>query len=283
MFTFFHRNFSVISFITLLLTAILILPPQTAEAQSPNETCTPPIQPVVLSSPTTITNCSDDSELRTALANGGHINFSCGTSPVTIPVSSPMTISSNQDVVLDGGGLVTLDGGNNRILQREWAPVGYDVTVQNMRLINARSGASASGGAISIVNNHGTKLHIINSTFENNRTTDGTTFAEDNQGGAIFVANIYETVIVGSVFANNRAGNGGAFGGIASNLIVYNSRFINNNAADATSGGIVRGHGGAIHLDGINHGTIPDTDKVVDICGSVFENNTAVRGGGLPN
>ena len=112
-----------------------------------------------------------------------------------------------------------------------------------MRFINARTNGNfnGSGGAISIINNEGTRLHIINSTFENNRTTDGSTFETDNQGGAIFVANIYETVIVGSVFDNNRAGNGGAFGGIASNLIVYNSRFTNNQAADATSGGIVRG------------------------------------------
>lgn len=275
-----HR-FSIISFIT-LLTLIFVLPPPTAEAQTPDEICTPPIQPIVLSSPTTITDCSNDIQLRAALLNGGHINFSCGASPVTIPVSSPMTITSDQDVVLDGGGLVTLDGGNNRILQREWAPVGYDVTIQNMRFINGRTNGNfnGSGGAISITNNEGTRLHIINSTFEDNRTTDGSTFDTDNQGGAIFVANIYETVIVGSVFDNNRAGNGGAFGGIASNLIVYNSRFTNNQAADTDTNGIVRGHGGAIHLDGINHGTIPDTYKVVDICGSVFENNTAVRGGG---
>jgi predicted outer membrane repeat protein len=154
-----------------------------------------------------------------------------------------------------------------------------------MRFINGRAPAAtghqdgyARGGAVWVVNNEGTRLHIINSTFEDNQTTSIND--EDNQGGAVFAANIYETVIVGSVFHNNIAGSGGAFGGIATNLIVYNSRFTNNQAADSSAGGIVKGHGGAIHLDGINHGTIPDTNKIIDVCGSVFENNTAVRGGG---
>ncbi|WP_240695805.1 hypothetical protein [Candidatus Chloroploca sp. Khr17] len=84
----------------------------------------------------------------------------------------------------------------------------------------------------------------MNTTFESNRTTSITD--EDNQGGAIFAANIYETVIVGASFNDNEAGSGGAFGGIATGLLVYNSAFTDNRAADATAGGIVvRGHGGA--------------------------------------
>jgi hypothetical protein len=162
--------------------------------------------------------------------------------------------------------------------------LGNDLTLQNITLVNGRAPAAtqtqdgnARGGAV-WVTSPGTRLHIINSTFSNNRTTSITD--EDNQGGAVFAANIYETIIVGSVFENNVAGNGGGFGAIASGLIVYNSQFTNNQAADTTSGGIVRGHGGAIHLDGVTNSFNPDSNKIVDVCGSEFVGNTAVRGGG---
>jgi predicted outer membrane repeat protein len=254
--------------------------------------CTPPLQPVTLVDPTIISDCSNPAQLQAALATGGHIKFNCGPNPVTITVAAPLTTSATQDIVLDGGGLVTLNGANtSRILVKPFTPgsdtnksQGNDLTLQNLRFINGRAPATtqpqdgnARGGAI-WVTSPGTKLHIINSTFENNRTTSLSD--EDNQGGAVFAANIYETIIVGSVFDNNEAGNGGAFGAIATGLTVYNSRFTNNKASDNTSGGIVRGHGGAIHLDGVSNSFNPITSNTVDICGSVFENNTAVRGGG---
>lgn len=265
---------------------------QAVLADAPEAICPPPIQPVTLSNPAVITNCSNQSQLQTALANGGQISFNCGPNPVTINITSPMITSATQDIVLDGGGLVTLDGLNSsRILVKPFTPgsdvdknKGNDLILQNIRLINGRAPAAtqsqdgnARGGAV-WATSPGTKLHLINVTFENNRTTSLTD--EDNQGGAVYAANIYETIIVGSVFDNNEAGNGGAFGGIATGLMVYNSRFTNNKASDNTSGGIVRGHGGAIHLDGVTNSFNPFSNKVVDICGSVFEGNTAVRGGG---
>ncbi len=261
------------------------------QAQGPEYICTPPIQPVTLSSPTVVTDCTA-SGLQSALSSGGHISFSCGTDPVTITVSSPLITSATEDIVLDGGGLVTLSGGGtSRILEKPFTPnshidktLGNDLTIQNMRFVNALApaatgsqDANARGGAV-WVTSPGTRLHIINSTFHNNRTTSITD--EDNQGGAVFAANIYETVIVSSTFTNNEAGNGGGFGAIASGLQVYNSYFANNDASDSTSGGIVRGHGGAIHLDGVTNSFNPDSNKVVDICGTIFESNTAIRGGG---
>lgn len=251
--------------------------------------CTAPIAPVTLSNPTVVTTCTQ-AGLQTALNQGGQIAFNCGPNPVTINISSPLVTSATKDTVIDGGGLITLNGGNStRILEKPFTPgsdtdktLGNDLTLQNLRFLNAKgptasSGSADRGGAITVTS-PGTKLHIINSTFENNHTASQT--KEDNQGGAIFAANIYETIIVGSVFENNSAGNGGAFGAIASGLIVYNSRFIGNDATDNTSGGIVRGHGGAIHLDGVTNSFNPDSNKVVDICGSTFEDNTAIRGGG---
>jgi hypothetical protein len=144
----------------------------------------------------------------------------------------------------------------------------------------APSGGSTgdhSGGALA-AGHPGTRVHIISSTFENNTTSDTTT--PDNQGGAIFVHNSNETVISGSVFQGNVAGNGGAFGGIATGLVVFNSRFTGNQALDASAGGIVRGYGGAIHLDGVSNSYNPDSNNRVHVCGSIFEDNTSIRGGG---
>lgn len=245
--------------------------------------CQPPINPVVPSNPTIITNCTQ-AGIQTALDGGGHITFDCGASPVTIPINSQLELNPTTDTMIDGGGLITLDGQNStRILHKAWhnyntfGPV--NITIQNMRFINGRapSGSDHSGGAIQ-VGYSGTSLHIIDSTFASNTTTDMNTL--DNQGGAIFVHNSIETIISGSIFETNTAGNGGAFGGIATDLLIYNSRFSNNSAADNSSGGIVRGYGGAIALDGVDKNfTLGDNDRVY-VCGSLFENNTAIRGGG---
>lgn len=250
------------------------------------EVCEPPVEPVVLIDPIAITDCTPQG-IQQALNAGGHIEFDCGSDPISIAIDSQLELSVTTDTVLDGGGLVTLDGqGLTRILHKGWHnpdTVGtVAVTIQNLRFVNGKAPSGGdtgahSGGAISS-GHPGTRLHIINSKFQYNRTTDTTT--ADNQGGAIFSSNSYETIIVGSVFEDNAAGNGGAFGGIATGLFVFNSRFTGNSALDSTSGGIVRGYGGAIHLDGVTNNYNPNSNKRVHICGSVFEHNTGVRGGG---
>jgi predicted outer membrane repeat protein len=288
--------FSILALVLVMLShayAAPAAPPATAANSfgSGLTHCSPPIEPVTLTNPTTITDCTQEG-IQSALAQGGQIAFDCGDEPVTIPISSPLVTSATEDTVLDGGGLVTLDGQNTtRILEKPFTPgseddptLGNDLTIQNIRFINAKApeakqnrDAEARGGALSVVS-PGTRLHIINTTFSGNQTSSITD--EDNQGGAIFAANIYETVIVGSVFEDNTAGNGGAFGGIATGLMVANSHFTGNAAADDSSGGVVRGHGGAIHLDGVTNNFNPQSHRVVDICGCAFADNTAVRGGG---
>ena len=273
------------------LISFIVFIPHT-QAQGPNnfgsgiDICTPPVQPVTLVNPTTITNCTQ-AGVQAALDAGGHINFDCGPNPVTIPLTSQLNLSVSTDTVLDGGGLITLDGQNStRILHKDWHNPNnvstINITIQNMRLINGQapgggSTGNHSGGAIAS-GYLGTSLHIINSTFEGNATTDVTT--EDNQGGAIFSHNSIETVIVGSVFEGNTAGSGGAFGGISTGLFVFNSRFDGNQAQDTTSGGIVRGYGGAIALDGVTSSGNPNSIRRFHVCGSTFEDNVAVRGGG---
>jgi hypothetical protein len=255
--------------------------------------CTPPAPPTISAAPTVVTTCTG-AGIQAAIDSAGrnediHITFDCGGA-ATIDINSPLVLN-DQDILLDGGGNITLDGGGtSRILEDpnvgdpNAGHYANDIILRDIRISNANAPAAsgtkdnnARGGALN-VGGPGTKLYIINSTFEGNRTRSPTD--EDNQGGAVFVGNAFETVISGSAFSNNQAGNGGAFGGIATGLQVYNSRFINNQATDSTSGGIVRGHGGAIHLDGVTNNFNPTSNKTVDICGSTFSGNTAVRGGG---
>jgi hypothetical protein len=248
--------------------------------------CQAPVNAVLLDHPTLITTCTQ-AGIQQALDQGGEITFDCGPDPVTIPIDAQLNLSTRADTVLDGGGLVTLDGqGVTRILFKGWHDpakiASITVTLQNIRLINGKAPSGADTGAISggalQVGYPGTRLHVIDSTFENNSTTDINT--TDNQGGAIFVHNAYETVIVGSLFRDNTAGNGGAIGAIASGMLLVNSRFENNHAADLSAGGIVRGYGGALHLDGVTNSYNPDSNKTFQVCGSWFQDNTAVRGGG---
>ena len=144
-----------------------------------------------MSNPATITECTE-SGIRSALVGGGHIIFSCGSSPVTISISTPLEFNSGVDTVLDGGGLITLDGGNSsRIFYKGWDSQNVEniqITLQNIRVVNGRapSGDEHSGGAF-YGGYQGLRLHIINSTFSNNQTVDITT--ADNQGGAIFIHN----------------------------------------------------------------------------------------------
>ena len=275
------------------LLCLLLLSSAAAQFGSGISICTPPNPPPISVAPTVVTDCSNTG-IQTAINTVGrnqdiHITFNCGAT-TTIAINSPLVLN-DQNILLDGGGVITLDGGGtSRIL--EDPNVGNpaeghyanDIILRDIRIINANGPAAttvkdgnARGGALN-VGGPGTRLYIINSTFENNRTRSQTD--EDNQGGAVFVRNAFETVIIGSVFTNNSAGNGGAFGGIATGLRVYNSRFSNNQATDATAGGIVRGHGGALHLDGVTNNFNPDSNRTVDICGSTFAGNTAVRGGG---
>jgi hypothetical protein len=243
--------------------------------------CPAPVEPVVLDEPTVVSDCTQ-AGLQAALDGGGQIAFACGPDPVMIPLNEPLQVSA-KDTVIDGGGLVTLDGQNQtKILVNPFVSGGNRLTVQNLRFVNGRAPAgsdlAAESGAAITSGSPGTRLHVINSTFENNQTTNVN--GEDNQGGAIFSNNSYETIISGSLFRNNTAGNGGAIGGLATGMIIVNSRFAGNAAVDDTAGGIVRGYGGALHLDGVTNSFNPDSRKELTVCGSVLENNRAVRGGG---
>ena len=256
-----------------------------ASFSSSLDACIAP-QPASLPGAALITTCTR-AGIQAALDQGGQIRFSCGPDPVTIPIDQTLQLSTTHDTILDGGGLVTLDGQNAvRILEKGWhdpTTVGtVAITLQNLRLINGKAPAGAgtgetSGGAI-LAGHPGTSLTILNTTFENDTTRDIHT--ADNQGGAIFFHNGYQLTVINSIFRNNSAGNGGAIGIIAAGLQVTNTLFDHNQALDDSSGGIVRGYGGAIHVDGVSNSYNPNSSNNVAFCGDDFEANHAYRGGG---
>src|SRR6185503_17887867 len=156
---------------------------------------------------------------------GGTIVFNCGSSPVTITVSSQITFT--KETVLDGGGLVALSGGNaSRIL---YLDSGYDtptprLVVQRLTFKDGKSPAvgedTAQGGAA--IYRDGGSLTVLDSVFDNNHAPQT---GQDVAGGAIYGFGGGDTIVAGSSFTNNAASDGGAIGSLNGDLTVINSSF----------------------------------------------------------
>lgn len=234
--------------------------------------------PVTLISPTMVGNGSPgsctQSALQTAITAGGHIQCNCGTNAV-LNITTPLMITA--DVVIDGGGL-TLNGNHtSRIIQKD---VAVDLTVQHMRFINGRAPNTGStftdcGGAILARGNEAI-LKVIQCTFEDNSTTRLN--ADDIAGGAVYVFGQDKGIFSDCVFRNNQSSNGGAIGGLGSGIIIANCLF-ENNAAQGSSDGL-KGHGGAINLDGVE---IAASERIYSVCGSQFIGNNGYAQGGASN
>ncbi|MBD1921920.1 hypothetical protein H6F77_12570 [Microcoleus sp. FACHB-831] len=238
-----------ISFITLLGFGLAIT------ATSPN---------VVLAAGTvgdgTAASCTE-AALAAALAGGGTVTFKCGSTPVTIPITSEKVISAN--TVIDGGNLISISGGGTTRVFKT-ADNGIQFTVQNLTIANGFTAAQGGG----IYSGYRSKLTVINSKFNNNVSTDPGKFAG---GGAIFIASESTASVDSSTFTGNKAGNGGAINSLLSDLTVSNTTFTGNKSIITLSGG----GGGAIYHDGANG----DNGKIV-LRNNRFINNTAVFQGG---
>jgi hypothetical protein len=221
-----HRNIGVS---TVLLVGLLVLPVvlvSSAAAGGAVGTGTP-------------ASCTE-AALNAALAAGGSVTFNCGTSPVTITVTSQKTIAV--DTNIDGGGLITLSGGLTTGVFVVNSPTGATLTLGNLIIANGYSGFGA-------IYSDGSTLTVTNSTFSGN----GSGGAIFNYGGTVTVTN--------STFSGNGSfGNGGAIGNTGA-LTVTNSTFSSNSVA---------GGGGALYNDG---GTLTVTN-------STFSGNSAGRAGG---
>ncbi len=237
--------------------------------------------PVSLNNPTLYGNgtpgsCTEQA-LQAAFDLGGEILCNCGPNPITLALSSAIVVT--QTTIFDGNHLLTLDGqGSTRILYKN---AMVDLTVQQTALEQGRApGAPSShfseqcGGAF--LNRQGGIIKFIDCTFTDNTVTsiDGSDIA----GGAVYILGAQQAIFSGCTFENNSASNGGAIGGLGSDIIVANCLFMNNGAL-GNSGGL-RGHGGAINLDGVE---LAAPDWIFSVCGSQFIGNHANKQGGACN
>lgn len=241
--------------------------------------------------------------LQSALFGGGHVTFNCGSSPVTITVSSTLYLcnthncahpwqggTSVNSLVVDGGGLVTLSGGGNRGIfyantceeefgwrdascQNDTTPV---VVFQNIAFSggNATSiqtgwegpGGGGGGGAIAM---RGGQLKVYNSHFSGNRCV---TAHSDAGGGAIRLTGQEATsYVVNSTIESNQCANGGGVSVLHAPLTVLNSVISGNTATGTGASSGNGGNGGAVYSDG--------TWKEVLIDGSILSGNVAPEGG----
>jgi hypothetical protein len=245
---------------------------------APDPLCEAPLALVDTSRPDRVVgdgsaaSCTE-AALQSAVAAGGVITFACGDAAHAITVTAPLR--ATVETVLDGGGLVTLDGGGaTRILELD---SGFDVdtptlTVQRLGFVDGRSGGAGGddtargGGAIY---RDGGSLVVIDSIFQGNHAP---ATGQDVAGGAIYGFGGGAIVVIGSTFAGNGASNGGAIGGLQSDLTVVNSTLVANQASGSGGNPGNGGTGGAIYQDGIGEATT--------ICGTTLEGNRAGAIGG---
>ena len=229
------------------------------------------------SSPTTVVGDGTPASctvaaLQAAASAGGVVVFDCGSSPITLSVSS--TIMVTNATVIDGGGLVTLSGGGTtRIiyLDSDYNTPTPRLVVQRLTFRDGRSAAvgedTAQGGAA--IYRDGGSLTVINSTFEDNHAP---ATGQDVAGGAIYGFGGGDIIVVGSTFVRNAASDGGAIGSLNGDLTIINSTF-SENAATGTDGNPGNGGcGGALYMDG--------RDEATSLCGVTIANNTAGAIGG---
>lgn len=233
--------------------------------------------------------CSE-TELSNALKTPGTVEFNCGSSPVTIPITKQITIPTG-DHTINGGGNVTLDaGGRARIflIQSSSASNGSVVTISNITLKNGKAtyagdanynkdaNKHASGGAI-YVETWG-DLILNNVTFENNHADANVACMG---GGAVFLNGWGTASINSSRFIGNTAYNGGAINNITYDLTISNTLFDRNVATHPNGDTSNCGGGGAIFIDGASDPSRhPGATRSIGISTSIFRSNTTNALGG---
>lgn len=238
--------------------------------------------------------------LEAAVKDGGVVEFSCGTAPVTITLTQTLyTCNTNtcthpwqggtpvDHLVLDGGGLVTLSGGGARGIfyantcqesfgwlsstcQLETRP---RVVMRNLTFAdgNAQSpppGLADVGGGGAIAMRGGT-LVVEDTTFRNNRIV---TAHSDWGGGAVRVTGMVATAtITRCTFTGNRGANGGGLSSLGAPLQITASTFTGNTATGSGASSGLGGNGGAVYFDG--------RSETVRVTRSTLTGNVAPEGG----
>ena len=247
--------------------------------QAAPSSCTAPISAVNTAGNTnvvgdgTAASCTEGA-FAAAVAAGGAVTFSCGSSPYQLVLTSTKLIT--QDTVIDGGNLVTLDGGGQvrqlLLNNNNFDSTSPTLTLQNITFANghgtdnAGTGAPTGGGA---VYRYGGTLNVINSQFLNNI---GPASGQDSAGGAIYSVGVGTTTVVGSTFQGNQASDGGALGNLGASVNLVNDT-IQGNTATGTGGNPGNGgNGGGVYMDGAH--------IAIQMCGTHVDGNQGNAYGG---
>lgn len=206
----------------------------------------------------TVSNCSNDTELRADLAGlqgsgGGSLSFACGTATIALSGGTLPTITTNTSIA--GGGTITLDGtfGTRHFLVQS----GGHLSLGNINLKNGYY--NGKGGAIS---NAGS-LTLNNVAIRSSHAPIG--------GAAIATTGAVD--IQNSTFAKNKSNFGGAiFAETASATMTILSSSFHDNEGTGVMSGATDGLGGAIYLTNSAAATIRNTD---------IYTNAAFAGGGI--
>lgn len=262
-----------------------------------------------VSSPTTVigtgspASCTGEAFVQ-AVAKGGVITFDCGPDPVTIVLSETAKVFNDKGskLVIDGGNKITLSGGGmTRILYMatcDKAQVyppgpgdcntnpGVQLVVQNLTFVDGSAkgipeGTNNDGGG-GAIHAQGGSLKVVHCRFFNNVCDD---LGSDVGGGAIrkldyLVAPgagpgrpvwIVDSTFGGKPGFGNTCANGGALSSIGVSWNILNTLLSDNAAVGHGANDGQGGNGGAIYNDG--------NEIVLDITGSLLENNLANEGG----
>lgn len=250
--------------------------PGGATPRPPGDVCAPP---EFMEIPATSSVVGDgtaatctDTAVRQALADGGHITFDCGDTPITIVITE--MLQANTETVIDGGGKITFDGaGKVRIIRTGDRTA---LSLRNLRFVNgALSGPNPDrrlslGGGGAVLGGSWSRVEIIDSVFEDNRGTYA--------GGAVAMGVGSKLVVSGSVFSRNASWFGGAIYNLLSEMTIVNSTFTDNFGILEET--FLQGQGGAIIVDGASESPDDDIGGEIALCGVTIKNNKAFGTGG---
>jgi len=256
---------------------------------------------------TVITNCSNDSDLQTAVISGGLITFNCGNTHAAAviplngtlaPISGTIINGSNgsHPVVLDGQGqtrlievgasrAVTL---TNLTLMRGTAIYGSCAMVHgrleldNVEIHHCAAGAGSSGGALYVDSGAAATLNSAN-VHDNSAGVSG--------GGVYSLGSL---TVNNSTFAHNAAGTDGGLvgdgGGIWGNGLteVSGSTFFSNTAAIGYGGALYNQHSLLVFFDALQDnlagqwgGGIRNWTGAATLIADTLSGNQAINGGGI--
>jgi hypothetical protein len=207
---------------------------------------------------TTITDCTDDAQLQSAVGAGGRIVFACSGD---IPLTKTLAIGGNTTMDATGQ-IVMLDGQNNVTVLAS----PYALALNNLTIANGNG--SMAGG----IEANPARLTITNSSIQNNT---------GQQSGGVYSNGL--TTVANSTFLNNTSQNeGGGLSVGGNNLSVVNSTFYNNSAG--TGAEISAAVDSAVLLNSslYNVSTIATNSLLVTQTPAVLE-NTLIVGSGSPD